>query len=91
MKNCIIQMVLWVVFFEFENNHATGIGYFFHEKGYLSFTIRYSGFATYKNKKLQKGYFIMYNPDGTIQESGTGLFKEGDEELGEEIRVGKWK
>lgn len=78
-------------FFEYKNGHRKNVGYFFHEKGYLGFTVKYLGPVLYKKEKLQKGYFTEYNSDGHIKESGMGLFKEGDEELGEEIRLGKWK
>ncbi|MCW3109994.1 MAG: hypothetical protein JWQ09_4500 [Segetibacter sp.] len=77
-------------FLEYKDGHIKGVGYFFHEEGYLIFTIKYIAMVTYKSQKLQKGYFTIYNPVGSIKESGIGLFKEGDEELGEEIRIGKW-
>ena len=78
-------------FLEYKEGHIKGVGYFFHEKGYLSFTIKYEDIVTYKRQKFQSGYFTIYNPTGKIEEAGIGLFKEGEEEFGEEIRIGKWK
>lgn len=85
-RNCMLA-----TFLQFKNGKTIGLGYFFHEKGYLIQTIEYLGLIIYKDKKLQKGHFRIYNINGSIKYSGIGLFKEGDEELGEEIRIGKWK
>lgn len=73
------------------NGHTIGVGYFYHELGYLIFTVQYLGFEMYKKEKYQKGKFTMYNCSGKIEEEGMALFKEGYEEFGEEIKIGKWK
>jgi antitoxin component YwqK of YwqJK toxin-antitoxin module len=75
----------------YENDHPIGVSYFFHELGYITFTVKYMGPVTYKGRKLQKGFFALYNSRGKIEQSGIGLFVEGEEELGEEIRIGQWK
>ena len=78
-------------FLEYNNGKTIGVGYFFHEKGYLTQTVKYLRITTYKGKTLKKGYFQFYNVNGSIKERGIGLFIEGDEELAKEIRIGKWK
>lgn len=73
----------------FKNNHTTGVGYFFDDKGRISFTVLYEGFVIYQGQKYQKGYFTLYEKSGQIKKSYNAIFKEGEEEMGNEIRI--WK
>jgi antitoxin component YwqK of YwqJK toxin-antitoxin module len=80
-----------MTFCEYKNGHRKSIGYFFHEKGYLGFTVKYMGTATYRKRKMAKGLFTVYSSSGKIKESGIAFFVEGEEEFGDEIRIGEWK
>lgn len=76
---------------EYKNGHLIGKGFFFHDKGFLTMTINYKEFVKHKGKTYQKGFFTYYDKSGSVSESGTGLFIEGEEELGEEIRMKDWR
>jgi antitoxin component YwqK of YwqJK toxin-antitoxin module len=80
-----------VAFGNYKNGKPIGVSYFFHEVRYLSFTVKYMGTATYRKRKMGKGLFTVYSSSGKIKESGIAFFVEGEEELGEEIRIGEWK
>ena len=80
-----------MAFTEYKMNQPVNLSYNFHEDGYLTFSIKHLGMVKKDGVEMQKGFFTIYFPNGDVKESGIGLYKEGDEELAEEIRIGEWK